>query len=388
MRLPSGFALFVLAFAPIFAAAQPLLLEEPTDYDDFNQTMVALERVFLTRNETLLDDITTDRFHRTSLYRRLKESVGCCGVNSSYSSRASEQVFVVGRDELTIRFVYRDKKWVIADAFVNGKRPPDRGFSSLAAQFFFSDFRDMITSGNAGRLSGLAPYGRLNPRFFQGKKIVSRGGTTITFLNLILHDGTSARELFFVTLRQFSEVNEKRRGWLIDDGDTMLSHRINEGKDPLLEFLTGGPAAFDLTRESAFHYVNAASSEAERKATEVVATHRVSRTRVSHIDMSDHDVTRVTVTLDLVGPPIPHDQFQVSLQGGVIIVRGSGESTFTTNASHSYLAVRTSGQEIRIDVKKVPAAPFSSFVGGTIGGIATNLRDKGFSLNIPITLPR
>jgi hypothetical protein len=369
------------------AYAQPLLLEEPTDYDDFNQTMVTFERAFATRDARLLDDIATQRFRRTSFYQRLRDSVSCCRINSAYSSRTSEQVFQVGKDELTVRFGYRDQKWVISDALINGKRPSDRGFSSVAAQFYFSDFRDLVASGKAGGFAGLAPHGRLNAQFFKGKKISSRAGTAVTFLNLILHDGASPRELFFLRLRQFSEVNEKRRGWLIDDGDTMLSYRRREAPDPLIEFLADGPKAFDLSRTSTFHYVNAAAPESERNALYVSSTHRVSRVRVTDINLAKKAEGLMIFVFDIIGPPLDTSAIQAKVVDGSLIIGAPPDVSFTTDSSHPYLALSASGTELRLSVRAGVTAPIRTFNGSSVTEVTSVPSTDTYRIRLRVVLP-
>jgi hypothetical protein len=386
-----------------FIASAALGQSNILDLEDLDKTMVTFERAFETKNADAIRLISDGKAQRLHYFETLLEHVSCCKVLSAYSSRRARQEFDVDGEKLVVDFTFRDEKWFVESASLNGRSLAPRGFSALASEYHFNVFIEAAAAGTITQYAGV----RLD-RNVTMKKLLPRSDTTVTLLNLLLHDGQAPRELFYVRLRKHPEVTDQRRGWLIEDVGSMLSYaRQQKANDPLLEFLTNRTAFFDLRRPSTFSFINAREPEPRittrttRPTGQKVdapaddlnlraagdASYALTRAATQDFKWTKTGLTSFALVFDIDGE-IGAREWTAHVEGESLRIRATPPLRVVRVPSHPYLEIRSDDDDsIVVRMTAADGAPVRTLLDAQAGAPKVTKRAGVTRLTVPIRLP-
>jgi hypothetical protein len=392
-------ALLVAITCNLYIAATVTAQSKPiTEYEDLDKTMIIVESAFKSGDVQTLLEVSMPRFARSSFLETLARAVERRRqLNTAYSGQIAEQIFNVqpGGRRLRLTFILRGDLWLVEnseelDSNGDVKTLPRRGFSALAREYGFSDFRRAADSGKLWQYSGVAPYGRLPGATLKGKRLVPETTTAVVVTNLIIHDGKAIDDLYYLRFEKVVEPVDGRRGWLIAGGGTMLDYELRRRSDtPLLQFLSGKYEALDLSKASAFSFTNARDS-AENAITipRPFEGYRIRSVTVGEFEF-DRSMVRFVVRIRCEGaswqPPLT-----VTLQGGEVVLATNSDVHFvSTSPRHASLDVRVDDAgNLRLARRANAKAPFAAFDDAVIGKWTISGRNNGVDFVVPLQVPR
>jgi hypothetical protein len=368
------------------------------EYEDLDKTMVVVESAFKTGNVQTLLSVSLPRFAQSSFFETLARAVERRRqINTGYSGQIAEQVFQIqpGSRRLRVTFTLRGDLWLVEnaeelDSTGDAKAITRRGFSALAREYAFSDFRRAVDNGKLWQYSGVAPHGRLPGSSLKGKTIVPEATTFVTVTNLIVHDGKAIDDLYYLRLEKVVEPTDGRRGWLIAGGGTMLEYELRRRSDaPLLQFLSGRQEALDLSKPSTFSFTNAGGTSLSVAALpRPFEGYRIKSVTVGEFEF-DQDIVRFVVHVKCDGaswqPPLT-----VTREDDEIVLATNSDVHFVSGgARHASIDVRVDGAgKLRLTRRAGAKAPFATFNDAAIGKWTITARNNGVEFVVPLQVRR
>jgi hypothetical protein len=361
-------------------------LKNVTDFEDLDKTMAAFELAFQEGDQELFAKISADAFQKSAYYKRLRGQLGTLKVNSGVASQMAEQTFMIdpGNREVSVRFDLRDDRWVVSGT---SRDDAIRSFPMLAREYRFSDFRRAVEGNELSRLAGIAPYGQLPTSVFKDKKLEPRAETTVTVMNLLLHDGSKVTDVFYVRARKSTVTDGGSRGWLLYEAGPMLKLlRAQAEQRPLLDFLSQNQEAFDLKKKSSFLFSNAAPADDAPSLPVTHVDYRVTKVSATSFKWDGQKV-RFLLVVDCDGASWSPD-LKVTLDQRRLILDTQSDVRFVgTPAEHRYLKTQFTGGRLIITVdEEVPKRPIDTFAGAVVrdkkvvpatGGLRITLEIEG-----------
>lgn len=355
----------VLLILAVSAGAQDV--RQVVDFEDLDKTMSAFELAVEKGDAKLLAAISANSFQSTAFYKRLLDQLGTLKVNSGVSSQIAEQTFTMdpGSREVTVTFELRNDRWVVVGSSENDVI---RSFPMLAREYRFSDFRRAVEGNELATLAGVAPYGQLPTSTFRGKKLDPKPETTVTLTNLLLHDGSKVKEVFYVRARKSMKVDAGSRGWLLYEAGPMLKlQRMKVQERPLIDFLSGNAESFDLGKKSAFQFANAAADNGPSLPLKHV-DYKVVKVSTTSFKW-EGDRVRFLLVIDCEGASWP-PKLKVALDRGRLVLDAQSDVRFVGKVlAHRYLKAETTNGKLSIFVDQdVTKRPIATFEGAAVKG--------------------
>jgi hypothetical protein len=268
------------------------------DWEDFNKTVVALERISVKKQMSFLSSLCDDDFIHSPNFTRLFELLRDNNLNLGYTQVRCIKEFALKepRDPaetpqtLIVTFLRGDNyAWYVESACLHNRVDTivfqSRSFKPLAAEFNFSDFVNAVRNGEIKEFSGVAPFGSLPLDFFSGRRVEKTRPATIVITNLIFHakvdtadfykyhsdaaplprDMREIMDLGYVILKNTTFLQGRKKGWLLHEYGAMEEYYEkymprDVFHDFILDRAEGGEKArlnrYNLDKPSKFYFEN------------------------------------------------------------------------------------------------------------------------------------
>lgn len=218
--------LLLVSFVP---PSQTIPYGEPEFYGNPEEVMALLAKAFSDSEISFLDEVASDQFCNSAEYAFLKDRLGTNYLNLNHRAETIEKEFLIKNQSKKLIVVFErnksDRTWSVADVFYrkNGQDQPFKtaSFSPLSYATYFNDFLIAIKKKDPA-FFGLAPHGKLNINEIKDMELGLTNNTTITYKNIILHDGDKPTSFIYITLKDYPCNNQENKcGWLVEEAGTM-----------------------------------------------------------------------------------------------------------------------------------------------------------------------
>lgn len=217
------------------------------DWEDFNKTVVAIERINQKKEMSFLNALSDDEFIHSPDFARLFNAIKHYDLNLGYAQIRCVKEFEIKDakqpyaepERLMVSFLQgEDFRWYVESAYVQSGddtiRFERKSFKPLAAEYNFSDFVNAVRSGEIKDFSGIAPYGGLSLHFLASKRMQKTRAATIIITNLIfsrrLQDSAQTSspkekreivEVGYIALKNTTKLQGQKKGWLLHEYGAM-----------------------------------------------------------------------------------------------------------------------------------------------------------------------
>lgn len=215
------------------------------DWEDFNKTLVAIERISKKKEMSFLNALSDDDFIHSPDFARLFNAIKSHHLNLGYVQVRCVKEFEIKDAKqpyadaqcLMVSFLQgNDFRWYVESAYLQSGRDTvhfeQKSFKPLAAEYNFSDFVNAVRNGDIKEYSGITPYGGLPLSFLANKRVQKNRAATIIVTNLIFYeydsDTSVARkdakqivEVGYITLKNTTKLQGQKKGWLLHEYGSM-----------------------------------------------------------------------------------------------------------------------------------------------------------------------
>lgn len=231
----------------LFLTLVPLdVLGQIHDWEDFNKTMVAIERINKKKEMSFLNALSDDDFIHSTDFVQLFNIIKSSHLNLGYAQvrcikefemKDSKQPYDEAQS-LEVSFLQgNDFRWYVESAYVQSGKDTvqfeQKSFKPLAAEYNFSDFVSAVRNGDIKEYSGITPYGGLPLNFLSSKRVQKNRAATIIITNLIFYQPPDSAqsssqksssqivEVGYIALKNTTKLQGQKKGWLLHEYGTM-----------------------------------------------------------------------------------------------------------------------------------------------------------------------
>jgi hypothetical protein len=217
------------------------------DWEDFNKTLVAIERINKKKEMSFLNALSDDDFIHSPDFAQLFNVIKSSHLNLGYAQVRCIKEFEIKdpkqpyteAQSLMVSFLQgSDFRWYVESAYVQSGNDTvhfeQKSFKPLAAEYNFSDFVNAVRNGDIKEYSGITPYGGLPLSFLASKRVQKNRAATIIVTNLIFYRDRidtatsttqkSAKEIIevgYIALKNTTKLQGQKKGWLLHEYGTM-----------------------------------------------------------------------------------------------------------------------------------------------------------------------
>lgn len=217
------------------------------DWEDFNKTLVAIERINKKKEMSFLNALSDDEFIHSPNFAQLFNAIKSFHLNLGYAQvrcikefeiKDAKQPFADAQSLIVSFLQGNDFRWYVESAYLqSGKDTVNfekKSFKPLAAEYNFSDFVSAVRNGDIREYSGITPYGGLPLSFFASKRVQKNRAATIIVTNVIFYQHTQdttqdisqkdARQIVevgYIALKNTTKLQGQKKGWLLHEYGTM-----------------------------------------------------------------------------------------------------------------------------------------------------------------------
>jgi len=227
-------------------------------HEHLDETLYILDRIFSTRKDDYIDEISNSDFMRSNWYGKLKEYAKFLSINLNHRIETCNKSFIINNNEKDILVVIFQKNrntdniWYLEDAYIEKNRIKTEfqkyGFTPLSPSRYFDDLLDVIKKEDK-RYFGLIKYGKLNELFLKETQLGLSEDTKVTCKNIVIHNKGKIEEIIYLSFQYYpvghKERKKNRSGWLLVDAGLMSDFYKSE-KDIYIDYMIGKIKAKDL----------------------------------------------------------------------------------------------------------------------------------------------
>ncbi len=217
------------------------------DWEDFNKTLVAIERINKKKEMSFLNALSDDDFIHSADFVQLFNAIKSSHLNLGYAQVRCIKEFEIKDakqpytepQSLMVSFLQgNDFRWYVESAYLQSGNDTvhfeRKSFKPLAAEYNFSDFVNAVRNGDIKEYSGITPYGGLPLGFLANKRVQKNRAATIIVTNLIFYQERtdtateatqkSTREIVevgYIALKNTTKLQGQKKGWLLHEYGTM-----------------------------------------------------------------------------------------------------------------------------------------------------------------------